>query len=109
MKVVIAGGTGFLGRALVTELRAQGHEVVLLTRRRARPVPAVTWVPDGTAGEWAEAIDGADAVVNLAGESIDAGRWTDARRRAIRDSRILCDPQPGRGLPAGGAAARRSS
>lgn len=90
MRVVVAGGTGFLGRALSRNLLDRGHEVVLLTRSgRAAGVRAVAWAPDGTAGAWAEAIDGADAVVNLAGESIGAGRWTDARRRAIRDSRIL--------------------
>lgn len=89
MRVVVAGGTGFLGRALTSTL-LQGHQVVLLTRSgRAAHVPAVAWAPDGTVGAWAEAIDGADVVVNLAGESIGAGRWTDARRRAIRDSRIL--------------------
>ncbi|HSK10853.1 MAG TPA: TIGR01777 family oxidoreductase [Vicinamibacterales bacterium] len=106
MRVVIAGGTGFLGRALSAALLQQGHEVVLLTRAARRPGAAqaggpgagggpgaalrrVAWVPDGTAGEWGEAVDGADAVVNLAGESIAAGRWTDERRRAIRDSRVF--------------------
>ena len=90
MKVVIAGGTGFLGRALVSELAAQGHEVVLLTRgSRAAAVSSVTWAPDGSAGEWAEAIDGAGAVVNLAGEPIAGGRWTAARKQAIRESRVL--------------------
>jgi uncharacterized protein (TIGR01777 family) len=91
MKVVIAGGTGFLGRALTATLRGQGHEVVLLTRsgRAVSGIPAVVWEPDGSAGGWAETVDGADAVVNLAGESIGAGRWTGVRRRAIRDSRIL--------------------
>ncbi len=90
MRVVIAGGTGLLGRALTAALIQQGHQVVILTRStRTGSVPFVSWVPDGTAGEWARAIDGADAVVNLAGESIGAGRWTDARRQAIRESRVL--------------------
>lgn len=90
MKVVIAGGTGFLGRALTATLRGQGHEVVLLTRSgRGGEVPAVRWAPDGTAGAWADAVDGAGAVVNLAGESIGGERWTDARRRAIRESRVM--------------------
>ncbi len=90
MKVVIAGGTGFLGRALTAALRAQGHDLLLLTRSGGGgDVPALKWSPDGRAGEWAESIDGAGALVNLAGESIGAGRWTDDRRRAIRDSRVL--------------------
>lgn len=90
MKVVIAGGTGLLGRALTATLVQQGHQVVVLTRsRRTGGVPFVPWTPDGTVGEWARQIDGANAVVNLAGESIGAGRWTDARRQAIRESRVL--------------------
>jgi uncharacterized protein (TIGR01777 family) len=49
----------------------------------------VAWTPDGTAAAWADALSGADAVVNLAGESIADARWTEARKRALRDSRLL--------------------
>ena len=52
-------------------------------------VREVTWQPDGTAGAWAEVLDGADAVVNLAGESIAEGRWTPARKAALTESRLL--------------------
>ena len=92
MKVVLAGATGFLGQPLVRSLSADGHDVVLLTRspKRAGPgVRVVTWQPDGTVGSWAEALDGADAVVNLAGESIAEGRWTPARKAALTESRLL--------------------
>lgn len=93
MRITIAGGTGFLGRALTAALVQDGHSLTLLTRGNARPtadgVDRHRWAPDGTAGDWAPAVDGADAVVNLAGESIGAGRWTPERRRAIRDSRVL--------------------
>lgn len=92
MKVVIAGGTGFLGGALVGALQGGGHEVSVLTRRRtasAAPARLLEWVPDGTAGTWASAIDGADAVVNLSGESIAARRWSAAQKRRILDSRLL--------------------
>lgn len=88
MKVVVAGGTGFLGTPLVSQLRAGGTDVSVLTRGPAAP-GQITWSPDGTIGPWAAAIDGADAVINLAGESIAGRRWTPAHKARIRDSRIL--------------------
>src|SRR5688572_26161607 len=87
MKVVVAGGTGFLGTPLVSQLRISGNEVFVLTRRSAGP-GQITWSPDGTTGLWAEAVDGADAVINLAGESIAGRRWTPTQKARIRDSRI---------------------
>lgn len=101
MKIVIAGGSGFLGRALTGRLLADGHAVSALSRRaaalssraadppRADSPAEVAWSPDGTAGPWAYAIDGSDAVVNLAGESIAGHRWTAAQKARILDSRIL--------------------
>jgi hypothetical protein len=88
MKVIVTGGTGFLGTPLVVQLRAEGNDVVVLTRGRAAP-GHITWLPDGTVGPWAKAIEGADAVINLAGESIAGHRWTTAHKARIRDSRIL--------------------
>jgi uncharacterized protein len=87
MKVVIAGGSGFLGRALDEALRGAGHRVTVLSRR-ARAGASV-WTPDGSLGPWASAIDGADAVVNLAGESIASGRWSASRKDRILQSRVL--------------------
>ena len=93
MKVVLAGASGFLGRPLVGRLSADGHDVVLLTRRPKATATAahreVGWQPDGTTGRWAEALDGADAVVNLAGESIAGARWTATRKAALTESRLL--------------------
>lgn len=96
MNIVIAGGTGFLGRPLADALAAAGHRTVLLSRgggsQGGAPESArtVTWTPDGTAGgAWAAEIDGADAVVNLAGESIAARRWTAAQKERILRSRVL--------------------
>jgi uncharacterized protein len=93
MRTVIAGGTGFLGRALARALVSAGHDVVTLTRGGPRgPASggrAVTWTPDGQAGPWASHVDGATAVVNLAGESIAARRWSAAQKRRILDSRVL--------------------
>lgn len=93
MRIVIAGGTGFLGRALTGALQQDGHEIVLLARRAAGDgnggLRRLAWVPDGSVGSWAEALDGAEAVINLAGEPIAAGRWTSARKEAILQSRVL--------------------
>ena len=85
MKVVIGGGSGFVGRALARSLAADGHEVVMVSRRpeRARGV--------GRAVRWAAApaeVDGASAVVNLAGVSIGGPRWTKGRKAAILGSRV---------------------
>ena len=87
MRIVVAGGTGFLGRPLVERLERDGHEVRVLSRR-PRSAGEIPWVPDGNVGAWASAIEGAGAVINLAGESIAGGRWTAAHKRRVRESRI---------------------
>jgi len=97
MRIIVAGGSGFLGRALADALLAAGHRVQILTRQSAhagatstRAPERIPWTPDGTAsGPWASACSGADLIVNLAGESIAAGRWTTARKARLRDSRVL--------------------
>lgn len=88
MRIVLAGGTGFLGAPLAAALAAAGHEVVILSRTAAAP-RTIVWRPDGSSGPWARAVDGAAAIVNLAGESIAGHRWTAAHKACIRDSRIL--------------------
>jgi len=87
VKIVIAGGTGFLGTGLAAACRADGHEVVVLTRRPQRS-GELGWNPHASAGGWFASIDGADAVINLAGQRLDAGRWTAARKTSIRESRV---------------------
>jgi uncharacterized protein len=93
VRIVVAGGTGFLGRPLVDALAQAGHQVAVLTRRRgetsADRIRSVAWSPDGTAGAWASEISGADAVINLAGESIAGKRWTTNQKRRIAESRRL--------------------
>ena len=92
MKIVITGATGFLGRPLTTALVRDGHDLIVLTRgpaSLAAGARAVAWDPNGEAGPWAAEIDGAGAVVNLAGESIAGKRWTDAQKQRILDSRVL--------------------
>jgi len=88
VKVVVTGGTGFLGAALVDALRGDGHEVTVLTRRPARAPGEVQWAPTAGLDVWARSFEGAGAVVNLAGEPIAEGRWTVARKRAILASRL---------------------
>ena len=101
MKIVIAGGSGFLGGPLAEMYAEDGHDVRVLTRSlmsgdtRHDPgtgVPGITrvgWKADGLSGPWAEAIDGADGVINLSGESLAGKRWTREAKAALRNSRIL--------------------
>jgi uncharacterized protein len=88
MKVVVTGGTGFLGAPLVDALRGDGHDVVVLTRRPPRAPGEVQWDPSASLGAWARSFEGAGAAVNLAGEPIAGGRWTAARKHAILASRV---------------------
>lgn len=94
MKIILSGGTGFIGAALLRRFLEKGHRVVLLTRNPgSAPLPAagavepVLWDAK-TLGPWASHLEGADAVVNLAGESVAAGRWTRERKEKIFSSRI---------------------
>jgi hypothetical protein len=93
MRVLITGGTGLIGRALSTDLAADGHQVIVLSRfpERASGLPvgirAERWDAH-TADGWVHLADGADAIVNLAGENIGAGRWTDERKQRILNSRL---------------------
>ena len=101
MKVVIAGGTGFLGNPLAWAWAEESHDVRVLTRSLPAGVaqhesgtgkPGITrigWTPDGHAGSVGKELDGAAALINLAGEAIGGGRWSPARKQALRDSRLL--------------------
>ena len=82
MKIVIPGGSGQVGTLLARAFHAEGHEVVVLSRKpQEAPWRVVLW--DGeTLGEWAVEMDGADAVINLAGRSVNC-RYTPANRSAI--------------------------
>ena len=88
-RVILAGGSGFLGTALSRDLLAGGYQVVNLSRSPGGPRDGITELPwDGrTVGEWARALDGAAAVVNFTGRNVDC-RYTAANRRAIIDSRV---------------------
>ena len=92
-RIVIAGGTGMIGRALAKLLAASGSEVVVLVRRPGRTLDLPAGVRqeawDGVKVEsWAKTLEGAKAVVNLAGENLAGGRWTSQRKQLLWDSRI---------------------
>lgn len=89
MRAVIAGGSGFLGRALGAGLVRAGWQVHVLTRRPRPEVPTdIAWTPDGTIGAWAAALERTDLLVNLAGEGIADERWSDGRKAELLDSRL---------------------
>jgi uncharacterized protein (TIGR01777 family) len=86
MRILITGGTGFIGQALCPRLQAAGHEVVILTRQSSARLPsgvssAVTRLDDLDAGEFG-------GVINLAGAPIGDARWTPSRRKLLLDSRV---------------------
>jgi uncharacterized protein (TIGR01777 family) len=91
MKIAIAGGTGFIGSKLTSFLVSQGHTIFILTRdatnKPAKPnVTYIEWLHNTANPE--EKLEGIDAIVNLAGESIGSGRWTPQRKKHILQSRI---------------------
>ena len=99
MKIVVSGGTGLIGRLLVQDMTGDGHDVVVLSRSPEKYVDMfgenvrlVSW--DGrNIGDWVNQVDGADAVVNLAGESISGSgflpdRWNAEKKQRILESRL---------------------
>jgi uncharacterized protein (TIGR01777 family) len=92
MRVIVTGGSGLIGRALVDSLAQDGHEVIVLSRdpdvvkNLPRGACAEKW--DGkTAQDWGKFVNGADAIVNLAGATISE-KWTEAHKKEIRESRV---------------------
>lgn len=103
MQILITGGTGVIGRLLCKKLMEQGHAPVVLSRDAAARnrlgvrVRIIQWRA-GRERVPAEALEGTEAVINLAGENIGAGRWTCSRKRLIYGKPCKCDPGPGGGL-----------
>jgi len=95
--LVVTGGTGFVGKQLVAHLLQEGCAVTVLSRS-AQPAASnaacrhVTWDPSAP-GPWQQALDGAHAVIHLAGEPVLGGRWTQEKRRRIYDSRVRSTEQ----------------
>jgi hypothetical protein len=103
MKILITGGTGFVGTQLTSRLTQDGHELTILSRsaKRSGEVPrGISYLQgDPTQkGPWQEAIKNHDAVINLAGASIFA-KWTEEHKKAIRDSRVSTTQNIVEGVP----------
>ncbi|MGY2975009.1 thylakoid membrane protein ThyD [Thermostichus sp. MS-CIW-37] len=96
MRIVITGGSGFIGRRLVARLLEQGDQVLVLTRRpeQARRIlgesPNLKLLPYDPyrPQTWATALEGYEGIVNLAGEPLASSRWTEAKKKEIRRSRV---------------------
>ena len=91
MKIAIAGGTGFVGTAITNILAADHHDIFILTRNPSKykasgSVKYVQWLSDGAAPE--KDLAGLDVFINLSGESLNSGRWTNDRKRRIVESRV---------------------
>ena len=93
MRLILTGGTGFIGNALRESLVQKGHEVVVFTRQSAREnQPGIRtrysyWNPPG-GGRWERELEGMDGVINLAGEPIVGRRWTQEQKQKILESRV---------------------
>lgn len=87
MKIIVAGGSGFIGSALISALLAAGHQVCPLVRREPTIPAEIPWDPGAGEIDLA-ALGNADAFINLAGENIAGGRWTQKQRERILRSRV---------------------
>ena len=103
MKLVLAGGTGHLGQVLAQELRQRGHEVVVLSRRRVERSATSSAGTGARSGRGPSELDGADAVINLAGRSVNC-RYNQTNLREMMDSRV----DSTRAVGAGDRARRRA-
>lgn len=96
MRIAITGGSGFIGRRLVARLLERGDEVLVLSRRPEQARRVLGASPNLKLLEydpyqpqaWASALEGYEAIVNLAGEPLASSRWTEAKKREIRRSRV---------------------
>jgi len=87
MRILVSGSHGLVGKALINSLRSDSHEIVRLVRGKPAGATEIEWHPNQEKID-AAALEGIDAAVHLAGESIASGRWTDEKKLAIRDSRV---------------------
>lgn len=88
MKILIAGGSGFMGTAFSESLQSNGHETWVLTRRAPRRPNQIQW--DGlNAGEWSERVSEMDAIVHMTGHGLEHWPWTKSQKRRFHDSRVL--------------------
>jgi uncharacterized protein (TIGR01777 family) len=90
MKILITGASGLIGKALQRSFKEKGYEMLLASRGEPKDANQIQWNTDtGFAEADLHRLEGLDAVVHLAGEGISALRWTDEKKKAIRDSRVF--------------------
>src|SRR5690242_2620632 len=87
MRILVSGSHGLVGKALINSLTSDGHEIVRLVRGKPSGAAEIEWHPDQARLD-AASLEGLDAMVHLAGESIASGRWSEEKKRSIRDSRV---------------------
>jgi uncharacterized protein (TIGR01777 family) len=87
MKILISGSHGLVGTALIKALESEGHEIFRLVRYAPHSDVEIEWSPDRYSIALAR-LEGFDAAINLAGESIAEGRWTEEKKQRIRESRV---------------------
>src|SRR5882762_1045383 len=87
MKILVSGSHGLVGTALQSSLKLAGDEVFSLVRRAPHSQSEVEWYPERGSLALAR-LEGMDAVIHLAGESIADGRWNEAKKQRIRESRV---------------------
>jgi len=92
MRILVTGATGLIGRSLCRSLAGDGHSIIALSRSADKPGQALLeahqWDPQ-TGPPPEAAMKGVDTVINLAGEPLDAKRWSDEQKKVIRDSRVV--------------------
>jgi uncharacterized protein (TIGR01777 family) len=103
MKILMSGGTGFVGTQLTSRLVQEGHEVTILTRSRTgaeKAIPGISYLQgDPTQkGPWQRAIENHEIIINLAGASIFS-KWTEGHKKAIRESRVNITQNIVEGIP----------
>lgn len=89
MRILITGATGLIGKALSASLREKGHELILASRGEPATAEGIKWDADsGFLADDVQRLEAVDAVIHLAGESVSGLRWTDEKKKAIRESRV---------------------